>query len=461
VSGRGSCRLKWRELGNSPEVVVSSEPLATHPAPVPDLPHAGAQAEVGLPWLARLRWGAVAGQLATVLGARYAFGLALPLGSLLACIAVTALTNLWLEVDIRRGIPAVPRAGVLLTLDTLVLTAILSLTGGPTNPFSILYLVHITLAAVMLGAAWTWGLTCLAVAGYGLLFFMHPQMDGMSHAGGDFSAHLHGMWLAFSVAAGLTAYFVVQLSAAIKRRDAEIAVIREQAERGERLAALATLAAGAAHELGTPLGTIAVAAKELERHLARLPHRDASVLLEDARLIRAELDRCRRILDNLTTHSGGTLGEAPARFPAAELVGDVLGELSSEDRERVDVRVSTSRLLDVPRRALAQAVGNLVRNALDATVGGSVRIEVEPTPLGLRYAVQDDGPGMPVHVLAHAGEPFFSTKPAGRGMGLGLFLSRAIAEQMGGRLALDSAPGRGAIAAIELPGSVVAPEALA
>jgi two-component system, sensor histidine kinase RegB len=431
-------------------------------APRPrDFPNPGEQAEVSLPWLARLRWGAVAGQLATILGARYAFGLALPLAPLLGCIGITAATNLWLEVDIRRATPAATRAGALLTLDTLVLTAILGLTGGPTNPFSILYLVHITLAAVMLGAAWTWGLTCLAVACYGLLFLLRSQMDEVHHAGSAFSAHLHGMWLAFAVAAGLTAYFVVQLSAAIKRRDAEIAVIREQAARGERLAALATLAAGAAHELGTPLATIAVAAKELERRLARLPQRDAGALLDDARLIRAELERCRRILDSMTVHSGGTLGEAPARFSAGELLADVLDGLPSEDRERIEVAVTTSRGLDVPRRALAQAIGNLVRNALDATARGPVRLAVEPTSCGLRYAVRDDGPGMSSHVLARAGEPFFSTKPAGRGMGLGLFLSRAIAEQMGGRLDLDSTPGCGATAAIELPSSVVAPEALA
>jgi two-component system sensor histidine kinase RegB len=149
--------------------------------------------------------------------------------------------------------------------------------------------------------------------------------------------HLQGMWIAFAIAAALTAHFVVQLSAAIDRRDAEILAARDRAARSERLAALATLAAGAAHELATPLGTIAIAAKELERALARLPAAEAGALLEDAGLSRAELERCRRILDQMAARSGETTGEVPETVSVKGLLDDVLNDLPPEDAARVDV----------------------------------------------------------------------------------------------------------------------------
>jgi len=417
----------------------------------------GGRTEVSLPWLARLRWGAIVGQIVAILGGHYLFAPQIPLRALLTCVALTAATNVWLSVAIRRRRQVAPvLVGGLLLVDTLCLTTILHLTGGPTNPFSIVYLVHITLAAVMLGAAWTWALAALAVACYALLFVLvSPEVTTHHMMGGDFSSHLHGMLLAFTVAAGLTAYFVVQLLAAIERRDADLAEFRARTARNERLASLATLAAGAAHELGTPLATIAVAAKELERRLAGFPQGEAGALLDDARLIRAELHRCRQVLDDMAARSGEASGEAPGRFLPSVLVDDVLDGLGTEDRGRVAVTVSAAGLLAVPRRALSRAVANLVRNALDATPDGQIRLAVEQQASGLRIAVHDDGPGIPADVMAHVGEPFFSTKAAGRGMGLGIFLSRAIAEQMGGRLALESIPGRGATAVVELPSSVL------
>jgi two-component system, sensor histidine kinase RegB len=421
------------------------------------------RAKVSLPWLARLRWGAVASEILAVGTVQIGLDRDLPLALIGICIAATAVTNVWLEWALARTRPVSARVGgSLLCLDTALLTALLHLTGGPANPFSIMYLVHITLAAVMLGARWTWTVAGLAVACYGLLFLVAgaaPHDMGAHHAAdGAFSAHLYGMWLAFSIAAALTAYFVVKLSAAIEQRDAQIAGMREQAARGQRLTALATLAAGAAHELGTPLATIAVAAKELERHLERLPSAAAAHCTDDVQLIRAELERCRHILQSMAAAAGETTGEAPAHFSIDELLGELLRDLPAHDAARIHVAVPQAEAASVavPRRALLQAVSNLVRNALDAApLGHGVELAVERTGFGLKLLVRDQGPGMPADVLARAGEPFFSTKPPGRGMGLGLFLSRAIAEQMGGRLALESVPGHGATAAIELPQAVI------
>jgi len=187
-----------------------------------------------------------------------------------------------------------------------------------------------------------------------------------------------------------------------------------------------------------------------------LPHASAQPLYEDAKLIRAELERCRRILDHLAARSGEATGEAPALVPATDLLDDVLSELPPEEAARIDVTITGApSMLAVPRRALVQGVLNLVRNALDVTPPARpVRLVLDATAQRLRFTVRDEGPGMSADILARAGEPFFTTKSPGRGMGLGLFLARAIAEQMGGHLALESRAGNGSLVALEIPANL-------
>jgi two-component system sensor histidine kinase RegB len=217
------------------------------------------------------------------------------------------------------------------------------------------------------------------------------------------------------------------------------------------LVSLSTLAAGAAHELATPLATIAVAAHELERdEVAGQPegHR-----VEDARLIRAQVERCRAILLQMGESAGQAAGEASEAIDANDLVEHVRAALAPADRDRVEVVVPRDApSVFAPRGSLTRALTNLLRNALDASEKAElVHCHVEAGAQGLRFVVSDRGVGMTPDVLARAGEPFFSTKPSGSGQGLGLFLAREVAEQLGGALRLESRPGAGTTAILELP----------
>jgi two-component system, sensor histidine kinase RegB len=262
--------------------------------------------------------------------------------------------------------------------------------------------------------------------------------------GGDapMSLHLRGMWVAFFIAATVIAYFVTRVTRDLSLQRAEATLARTRALRSERLAALATLAAGAAHELATPLGTIAVVAKELERELT---DQDGA---RDARLIREEVERCKHILAQMASDAGESAGEAFIKTDAGTLLELALAEVS--ERERVLVSIQPGTVLHVPLRAWARALRGLIRNALQASeVPVEVRVEIARKQVEI--VVEDRGVGMPPEVLTRVGEPFFTTKEPGRGMGLGVFLARALAERLGGTLEISSVPQLGTRVRVLLP----------
>ena len=169
------------------------------------------------------------------------------------------------------------------------------------------------------------------------------------------AGHLRAMWVALTLAAALSAYFVTRLTAGLARRDREIADMRERAARRERLSAVTTLAAGAAHELATPLTTVAVVAGELQRSIAALPPDARRRLDDDVRLIRDEVVRCREILDSIGIGSGSASGEMPARFTAADLLAETRGRLQPDEAARVAVTGARDDARALPAAARAGA----------------------------------------------------------------------------------------------------------
>jgi two-component system sensor histidine kinase RegB len=409
---------------------------------------------LALPWVFRLRYGMVAGEAAIILGMAYGFRLAFSVMWTLAPVAIVLLSNILLS-----RLKTIPfrfpqeTLGALLCLDTLCLTVVLGLTGGPMNPFSLIYLVLITLSAVVLRKIWTRALSALSTFCFGLLFFFHAQsaIFSVHHGEQGLSPHLVGMWVAFLIAAALITFFTGKIADALRTREQEVLTLQDQVAKSERLASLVTLAAGAAHELGTPLATIAVVARELERYAAEFGHNAA--VREDARLIRSEVDRCRRILEQMSVQSAEPMGETPAAMRMGDLVSGLVAQFSEPQRKLLHlVQPDESLTAILPVKATIQSLTALIQNALDANIDNRpIVIEFSTTQSALQIQVRDRGHGIPAAVLRRISEPFFTTKEPGKGMGLGTFLVRTFAERLGGDLSFQASADGGTTATLKLP----------
>jgi two-component system, sensor histidine kinase RegB len=408
-------------------------------------------------WLVRFRWAVTAGAVIAIGVTRMTLGLRFPVAVVALALAVQLTSNVWLARQTGGGAGSEERTlGAVLLLDIALLTVLVLATGGPSNPFTISYLVYITLAAVTLRSTWTWTMTAACIGGYGLLFVtplrtlfdpravhaaMQPQLG-----------HQVGMWVAFLAAAALTATFVTRIRVALEARERALGEARRVAARQDRLASLTTLAAGAAHELATPLATIATAAVELERALAA-GNAAAGEPLADARLVRSQVERCREILDQMSGRADPSIAQQPQSLQASLIVARALSGISGAEQQQVHVRVQPDLPpVLLPLEAAARVVRSLIKNALHAsTTGQEVLVTVAQRHHAIRFEVRDEGAGMSPEVAARAGEPFYTTRPAGAGFGLGLFLVRTFADQWGGEMQLSSTAGAGTTVSLDVP----------
>jgi len=417
---------------------------------------APANANSNLRRLFFLRSIAIGGQVLVIAAAVMMFDTPLPLAAMGTIIVLQAAVNLRTWMRLRKAAPASDAELFLeLLADVAALTALLYLSGGPTNPFVSLYLLPLTIAATALSARYAWGMAGLTIACYSaLMSFYVPLGHGPEMHSSAFNLHVLGMWANFLVSAVLIASFVATMSASIRSRDRELAIARERALRDEQVVALGTFAAGAAHELGTPLSTIAVLTKELERQHAAEPG-----LHEDLKLLRTQVDNCKRIITSLTTAAGlARAGQAKRQSVEEFLVGVTEKWALIRPQVRLHLRCGGAGAAPqiVGEETVRQTLINILNNAADASPQ-AVEIEGTWNAAELTIEVRDRGPGITDDIAEKAGRAFVSTKAAGRG--IGLFLANATIERLGGSVALFNRDGGGGCTRVTIPLARLAAEA--
>jgi two-component system sensor histidine kinase RegB len=399
--------------------------------------------------LVRLRWLAVAGQSAAVLATFYGLGFPLPLGLCFLAIAASA----WLNIGLRVRFPVSHRledtaALVLLSYDVLQLSSLLYLTGGLENPFAMLFLAPVMIAAVSLTSRATLLLGILIVLAASFLAFFHLPLPWQPNESLSLPIlYLAGIWLAIVLGAAFIGIYAARVSEEARRLSDALAATELVLAREQHLTQLDGLAAAAAHELGTPLATITLVVKDLVKMLP-----GEGLIGEDVALLAQEVQRCRTILGKLAS-----LGDEGAEMLDQMTVSHLVEEVVEPQRNfGVELVIDNAGEGAEPicRRnpGILYGLGNLVENAMDFAKS-RVRIEMRWTQDQVRITIEDDGPGFLPDVLIRLGEPYISTKGPERrsksedgGLGLGLFIAKTLLERSGATVAMANVPqpGRGA-----------------
>ncbi len=391
----------------------------------------------------------LAAQCLTFALALWVLEMQLPWMEMVAVVVLLAAINLATWVRLRHNWPVSSiEFFAQLLVDVLALSALLYFSGGSTNPFISLYLLPLTIAAAALPWTYTWVMAAITISCYTLLLFYYvPLPHDHSEHNSEFNLHVSGMWLAFVLSTVLIAWFVVKMGISIRERDKDLALAREQALRNEQIIALGTLAAGAAHELGTPLATMAVVTGELQKE-----YPENSEFQHDIKILRDQILHCKRTLTQLLAD----VGQARAEDAGGQAVDRFLQQVLDKwqlMRPMVKFSYRSGGVQPAPQilgaHLLSQSILNLLNNAADASLD---RIEIESSwdQQELLLEILDYGKGLSEEAAQRAGQAFFTSKP-GQGFGIGLFLANANIERFGGSVSLTNREGGGARTQVRLP----------
>ena len=400
--------------------------------------------------LIQLRWIAAVGQVLTIGVVYYGFGVPLPVDQMLAVLGCLVAFN---GVSLMRWhqYREVTNAELFVAslVDVGMLTAQLYLSGGVTNPFVFLYLLQIILGAVLLEAWSTWVIVALTTACLaGLARFGRPLALPLDLDRGLASPYVQGVLVCFVINAALVVIFITRISRNLRERDARLAGLRQRAAEEEHIVRMGLLASGAAHELGTPLATLAVILGDWRRMPA---FKADAELLQEVGEMQLQVQRCKTIVSGILLSAGEARGESSARTTICHFLDGLVEEWRST-RPAAALTYDNRFGHDMPMvsdSAVKQMICNVLDNALEASAH-ALRLEVAREADALVLTCTDDGPGFAPAMLAHLGKPYQSSK--GRpGGGLGLFLVVNVARTIGGSVSARNRPEGGAAVTISLP----------
>ncbi len=406
--------------------------------------------------LVLLRWIAVAGQLLAIVVVHAGMGIRLPLLPMLLVLAGLCVFNVLGPAYWRRR-PRVTDRHLLLGLlvDVGALTALLYLAGGIANPFVFLYVLQVVLAAVLLRPRSRWLVVALTTGCVVALAVVPGPVElPADPAAGLADRYVEGLLLCFVLVATLLVVFIGRIGEILRARDARLAALRQRAAEEEHIVRMGLLASGAAHELGTPLSTLAVILGDWQH----LPHFTSDPeLLQDVAEMQAQVLRCKAIVGGILQSAGEVRGEAPHVTTARALVDGMAAEWQ-RSRAMPGLRFVNSIHGDMAIVAdvgLRQMLFNILDNAQEASPG-EVALDARVEADQLVLAVQDGGPGFDPGMLERLGTPYRSSKGA-PGRGLGLFLSVNVARTLGGTIAARNRPEGGAAVTVRIPLQALAP----
>jgi two-component system, sensor histidine kinase RegB len=418
------------------------------------------QRHVRLDTILRLRWLAALGQLAAIFVVAQGFEFDVPVVPCLVIVSLSALVNLGLQVAINPMQRLEPvHAAALLALNIIELAALLFLTGGLQNPFSFLFLAPVLISATALPVRLTIMLGALAVVCATLLVFFHQPLPWDSDEPLVLPPiYLIGVWISIVLAIGVTSLYSFQVTEEARKLSDALAATELVLAREQHLTQLDGLAAAAAHELGTPLSTIVLVSRELEKTLASSAQATSEVA-GDIKTLREQAQRCRDILSKITQ-----LSSTGAPFDRMKL-STLIEETVAPHRDfgvaiKVRIAVAGSKEPVGSRNpAILYGVGNILENAVDFA-----RSEVEVNAWWnndtVEIVVSDDGPGFAPDILKRIGEPYLSRRRSGddapsehTGLGLGVFIARTLLERTGATVAFTNRvfPEHGAVVQIVWP----------
>lgn len=373
----------------------------------------------------------------------------LPWTPLLSVVAAAAVFYGLTALRLRASWPVTEfEFAVQLGVDLLLHSLLLYYTGGSTNPFVAYYLVPLTIAAATLPWIYSIVLSGLALSGYtALLIWYHPlHMDGNQYDALLISLHLFGMWLNFALSAAFITFFVSRMAQAVRDQKEQQAEHREEALRDQQLLAVATQAAGAAHELGTPLSTMSVLLSEL-----RQEHRDKYALQDDLALLQEQVSLCKDTLQSLVRAAEAERQQAAREQGLVSWFEACINRwhlMRPEATYTYDYSGEGPMPRIFPPADLGQALLNLLNNATDACPD-ALEIELRWDANQVKIRIHDQGAGVPLQIAEQLGKPFITTK--GKGLGLGLFLSQASVTRAGGAVKLYNREGGGTLTELCLP----------
>lgn len=418
-------------------------------------PPADATNRKNMALLIQLRWTAVVGQIVTIAVAHFGLGIPLPLGPMGAVIWALVLLNVLSLVWVRyRNEITHQELLIALMLDVAALTAQLYLSGGATNPFTSLFLLQVTLGAVLLDARSTWSLVALTCASFLWLTLAYRPLELPQNPLSDtYSLTAMGMLVGFALNAVLLVVFVTRINRNLRQRDAHLAALRQHAAEQDHIVRMGLLASGAAHELGTPLASLSVILSDWRRMPALSGE---SELAEDLAEMEASLQRCKSIVTGILVSAGEARGEGSSPTTVSAFLTALVDEWRRTRSARSLYFTDTfgEDVAIVSDVALKQVIFNVLDNAFEVSRDW-VELVAEREADSLVLSISDRGPGFAPEMLAQLGKPYQSSKGRAGG-GLGLFLVVNVVRKLGGTVTAENHRKRGATVRLVLPLSTLA-----